>query len=79
MIPDVFEDISWSTESVFRETLSRINSVGQRIHVLPEWADIDTMRDLQKFFEKHNEKASRNLHTMNYLYNNPDLLRLLDS
>ncbi|MFW9926491.1 MAG: TIGR04282 family arsenosugar biosynthesis glycosyltransferase [Candidatus Thorarchaeota archaeon] len=78
-LAEVFEDMPWSTESVFRETLSRINSVNQQVHVLPEWADIDTKSDLQKFFEKHKGKPSRNLHTMNYLYNNPGLLHLLES
>jgi rSAM/selenodomain-associated transferase 1 len=74
-IPGAFEDISWSTETVFRETLSKIKSVTQRVHILPEWADIDTKSDLQKFYEKHRLQNSCDSHTMNYLCSRPELLQ----
>lgn len=73
-ILEAFEDISWSTETVFRETLSKIKSVTQNIHILPEWIDIDTKSDLQKFYAKHRLQNSYDSHTMNYLRSRPELL-----
>ena len=78
-IPDAFEKISWSTETVFRETLSRIESVTNQVLVLPEWPDIDTKSELQKFYEAHQLQPSKTLHTMKYLRSHPGLLRILFS
>lgn len=76
-IPDVFEDMSWSTETVFQETLSRIESVTNRVYVLPEWTDIDTKSDLREFYEKYQLYPSKTLHTMKYLRHHPRLLQSL--
>lgn len=76
-IPEVFEDISWSTETVFQETLSRIESVTKKVHVLPEWSDIDTKSDLRKFYETYQFQPSKTLHTMNYLCSHPEILQIL--
>jgi len=78
-ISEVFEDISWSTATVFRETLSRIESVTSQVHVLPEWADIDTKSDLQKFYETYQLQPSKILHTMKYLRSHSKLLQILFS
>lgn len=78
-ISEVFEDISWSTATVFRETLSRIESVTSEVHVLPEWADIDTKSDLQKFYETYKLQPSNILHTMKYLRSHSKLLQILFS
>lgn len=78
-ISEVFEDIFWGTATVFRETLSRIESVTNQVHVLPEWADIDTKSDLQKFYETNQLQSSKALHTMNYLRSHPRLLQILFS
>ena len=78
-ISDVFEDIFWSTATVFRETLSRIKSVTSQVHVLPEWADIDTKSDLQKFYETYRLQSSKTLHTMKYLRSHSKLLQILFS
>ena len=78
-IPEVFEDISWSTETVFRETLSRIEVKTSQVFVLPEWGDIDTKRDLREFYEKNQLQTSKTLHSMKYLRNHPHLLQKLFS
>ncbi|MDH4214459.1 MAG: TIGR04282 family arsenosugar biosynthesis glycosyltransferase [Candidatus Thorarchaeota archaeon] len=78
-ISKVFEDIPWSTATVFRETLSRIESVTSQVHVLPEWADIDTKSDLQKFYETCQLQPSKILHTMKYLRSHSKLLQILFS
>jgi rSAM/selenodomain-associated transferase 1 len=76
-IPDVFEDIAWSTATVFRDTLVRIESVTSQVYVLPEWADIDTKSDLRKFYETNQLHPSKTLHTMNYLLSHPRVLQIL--
>lgn len=37
----LFEDITWSTEHVTRETLERARELGLTVHLLPEWYDVD--------------------------------------
>jgi glycosyltransferase A (GT-A) superfamily protein (DUF2064 family) len=37
----LFEDISWSTERVARETLARAAELGVPVHTLPQWYDVD--------------------------------------
>jgi rSAM/selenodomain-associated transferase 1 len=37
----LFEDISWSTEHVFRQTVERAASIGLGVVTLPPWYDID--------------------------------------
>ncbi|MHA2026716.1 MAG: TIGR04282 family arsenosugar biosynthesis glycosyltransferase [Candidatus Thorarchaeota archaeon] len=78
-IPDVFEDITWSTESVFRETMTRIESVTHQVYVLPEWADIDTKNDLQRFYKTYQMQPSKTLHAMKFLRSHPGLLHILFS
>ena len=46
-IPAIFEEISWSTDRVFRQTLERIRSVNARLGLLPLWYDVDTPEALQ--------------------------------
>ena len=37
----LFEDITWSTEHVARQTLERAAEIGLEVHMLPEWYDVD--------------------------------------
>jgi rSAM/selenodomain-associated transferase 1 len=78
-IPNVFRNISWSTNTVFQETLSRMRSDSQHVHVLPEWQDIDTRSDLLHFYNKHQAKPSDTLHAMKYLRSHHGLLQFLSS
>ena len=43
---DIFKEISWSTASVFDETIEKIKKLGLGVSVLPEWYDIDNNKDL---------------------------------
>ena len=78
-VPDAFVGLSWGTESVFQETLARIELVTNQISILPEWQDIDTENDLRNFFEAYQLQSSNTLHTMKYLRNQPELLQILFS
>lgn len=50
-VPFLFENMAWSTPSVFAETLSRLAARGIGPAVLPELADIDTPEDLASWPE----------------------------
>lgn len=47
LIPTIFEQVSWSTEVVFRETLGKIQGTNARLGLLPPWYDVDTPTGLQ--------------------------------
>ncbi|WP_369026839.1 TIGR04282 family arsenosugar biosynthesis glycosyltransferase [Qipengyuania sp. RANM35] len=50
-VPFLFENMAWSTPSVFAETLSRLAVRGIGPAILPELADIDTPEDLASWPE----------------------------
>ena len=37
----LFEEIDWSTERVFQQTLARASEIGVKVVALPEWYDVD--------------------------------------
>jgi len=43
----LFEDIDWSTERVYRQTLVRAGEVGVPVASLPEWYDVDNEETLE--------------------------------
>ena len=50
--PALFEDMSWSTASVFFQTIKRAHRMGLRIACLPPWYDVDIVEDL-RFLAAH--------------------------
>lgn len=48
--PRLFEDIAWSTDQVFQQTLQRARECGAMVGILPDWYDMDTASDVQKLF-----------------------------
>ena len=46
-IPTVFEEIAWSTDVVFRQTLGKIQEINAQLGLLPPWYDVDTPTGLQ--------------------------------
>ncbi len=49
MIPEVFSDIAWSTDSVLRQTQERLTQVGASVALLPMLWDIDEPADWQRW------------------------------
>ncbi len=47
--PEVFENKTWSTNSVFQSTLQDLQARSSQIHCLPELSDVDTVDDLASF------------------------------
>ncbi|HYU31649.1 MAG TPA: TIGR04282 family arsenosugar biosynthesis glycosyltransferase [Thermoanaerobaculia bacterium] len=44
----LFEDIPWSTDRVFRDTVERCRELGLRLELLPAASDVDTPEDLHR-------------------------------
>lgn len=45
---ELFKDITWSTETVLKETIDRAKSKGLSVSLLQELIDLDTIEDLEK-------------------------------
>lgn len=43
--PEVFQDVAWSTDTVFSTTMDKIRLAGKTVFVLPLRADVDTEDD----------------------------------
>ena len=54
----IFSDIPWSTDSVFPATIKRIAEAGFAAAELPEWSDIDEIKDLKNFYQRNSHEAS---------------------
>ena len=67
--PEVFSGMEWSTETVLQKTLAILKRHLRRVHLLPQWDDIDTLEDLKQFVER-NEATSICPRTMTYLKDN---------
>lgn len=48
MVPELFENIAWSTEKVISQTLKICRRLKLSVHSLPEWYDVDVEGDLQR-------------------------------
>jgi uncharacterized protein len=46
-LPQVFDEISWSTDAVLRQTIDILNRHNRTFSLLPEWHDIDTIEDVR--------------------------------
>lgn len=44
----VFEEIDWSTERVFEQTLARAQEIGVAVELLPTWYDVDDRATLRR-------------------------------
>jgi len=71
-LPGVFEGIPWGTESVYEKTLGLFHGAGYRVHVLPEWHDIDTAGDLKSLFARNEHSAFRESRTMSFIRENKE-------
>ena len=66
-LPEAFDGICWSTETVFSETLTIVKNAGRRLYILPRWNDIDTCNDLEDLIERNQNTDFRRSMTFSYL------------
>jgi rSAM/selenodomain-associated transferase 1 len=65
--PGVFSGIAWSTGTVFHSTIQAFGRAGQRVHELPLWQDVDTIKDLKDLAARNRRSAFRSSRTMSFL------------
>jgi rSAM/selenodomain-associated transferase 1 len=63
-LPDVFENIPWSTTDVYKKTISIMDKSNQKVHILPIWHDVDTINDLVNIYKKNKNTTFKNSNTM---------------
>ncbi|MGO9018333.1 MAG: TIGR04282 family arsenosugar biosynthesis glycosyltransferase [Syntrophobacteraceae bacterium] len=56
-VPELFEDIPWSTDHVLEKTLDRARTLGLAVSLLEQWYDIDTYQDLQQFLTRNEQRT----------------------
>ena len=62
MLPDIFENVAWSSPDVLSQTIHKLDNLGLRHELLSEWYDIDTAKDLERLQSQtaHREVAMKN-------------------
>ena len=50
--PAVFQNMAWSTETVFADTLTQLRSHHHTISTLPPWTDVDNLDDLHVLMQQ---------------------------
>lgn len=66
-MPQVFEGIHWSSNTVFQETMKVLAQARMRVSLLPLLRDLDTIEDLEQFFCRHANETTELTKTLSYL------------
>ena len=67
MVPELFENIAWSTEKVIPQTLNICRRLKLSVHCLPEWYDVDVEADLQRLRLDLAQNPAAATHTADFL------------
>ncbi|HUI44655.1 MAG TPA: TIGR04282 family arsenosugar biosynthesis glycosyltransferase [Nitrospirota bacterium] len=67
LCPDVFHHMTWSTASVFEETVRRLRRALCSVHVLPERTDVDKKEDLLTLLGQQHDGNALRSRTLRYL------------
>ena len=74
-LSEVFNGITWGSESVFNDTMNIFKKNKKNVGVLHNWHDIDTPNDLKKLFQRNQNTDFRNSHTMSFLMKNQNMFK----
>ncbi len=69
-VPEVFDDISWNSDSVFEQTVNILQRYGANVRLLPQWYDVDTLADLKTFLRRNKNTEFDKSATYSYLLKN---------
>jgi len=58
-VPDLFNDIPWSTERVLRLTQGKAQALGLKMALIAPWRDVDTTEDLKALIEAESLDAKK--------------------
>lgn len=76
--PGLFQEISWSTQQVFKQSLSRSAELGLRTGILPSWYDVDTAGDFQHLLDELKDASPQKLLNTRMFLSQLTPTRLLD-
>ena len=51
-LPGLFDGIPWSSSEVCQATLRKAQQLGKTCYTIPEWSDVDTLKDLEDFLAR---------------------------
>jgi rSAM/selenodomain-associated transferase 1 len=66
-LPRALDGITWSTESVLKQTLHALNECKRKPYMLPRWHDVDDMSGLKMLVERAENTGFQNSRTMAFL------------
>ena len=66
-IPEAFDNISWSSDGVFEQTVRILKRHGRKVYLLPMWHDVDTIADLKSLLLRTRNTAFEKSKTYLYL------------
>jgi len=66
-LPHIFEGMQWSTASVFERTMELFRKHSCKVHVLPQWRDVDTPEDLRALYERNKNTVFAHSRTMDFI------------
>ena len=69
-LPEIFEEIPWSTDAVFEKTMEIFKKNHYGVHLLPKWGDVDRIEDLRDLVERNRHTEFLNSRTMAFISNN---------
>jgi rSAM/selenodomain-associated transferase 1 len=69
-LPKAFDNIAWSSDSVFEQTISILGQHKRKVCLLPLWYDVDTLADLRSMLSRNEYTAFSRSRTLSYLTTN---------
>ncbi len=61
-VPELFEDIPWSTSGVYQRTLEKVRALGLHAHPLRRGYDVDRLEDLHRFIAEETGGGTTSTH-----------------
>lgn len=77
-LPEVFDDMTWSTPVVFEVTLERLQAARLDVLRLPDWNDVDTMWDLNVLYRNNRNSSFRKTASYAALHEYEEVIRRYD-
>ena len=59
-VPPIFDNIMWSTDRVWSQTMARVETIGCSFQNLPDWYDVDTEVDLRRLLNELQNQSQQN-------------------
>lgn len=68
--PGIFQDVTWSTQDVFEQTMLNIEEFDISVSMVERWHDIDNLSDVNNLIKRSQGKPFTNSATMEFIQKN---------